>query len=227
MRRASVRAAHGVRACSSRSTGLRGADALLTPKERDARKSGAGADEATLRIRRAQAARRQQLSELYDVAPPPGGSITGAHIDAKLAAMERSGEFKGLAGTGKPLPERVRTHFGDEDAMDRMMTRVMGENNIKPESLEIRSEYRPRLKAFRLRLEQQASTGSLDANVHAALLHEMSELQQLHAAFTSAAVKDSLTFNLPISVLPRLAPTLDEELASALRCIREVGERSG
>lgn len=211
------------RACSSRTQQLRGADALLTPKQRQARGDLAGgADAATLRIQKAQLERRRKLSELYDVdAAPSGGAITGAHLDAKLAAAERAGAFENLSGAGKPLPERLRTHFGDEDAADRMMMRLMAENNVKPESMEISALYRPRLKLFRTRLRQlpppRVGTAVEDASVRAALAHEMAELQKLHAAHKTAAVKDSLTYNLPISVLPKLASTLEEEFDNAHR----------
>ena len=166
----------------------------------------------SLRIRRAQLERQKKLKELYDVEEPAGSALTGSHLDAKLAAAERAGEFKNLAGAGKPLPERLRTHFGDEDAVDRMMMRLMAENNVRPESMEISATYRPKLKAFRNRLQQIPNAASLDANVRAKLVHDMSELRRMHAAFTTAAVKDSLTYNLPINPLPKLAATLEEEI---------------
>ena len=40
-------------------------------------------------------------------------------------------------------------------------------------------------------------------------MHEMSELRKIQAAFKTAAVKDSLTYNLPINPLPKLAATLE------------------
>ena len=216
--------------CSARSARLRGADALLTPRERDARKTAPQNDAATLRIKQAQKVRQRQLADLYDIEAPAGsgsgGAVSASHLDAKLAAMERAGEFDNLKGVGKPLPERVRTHFGDEDSADRMITRIMYENNVKPESVELRARYRSRLKAFRARLLQvmpasssaaAAAATTMDARTRASLAHEMSELQKLQAAHKSAAVKDSLTYNMPINPLPTLASTLDEELASARR----------
>ena len=165
----------------------------------------------TLRIQQAQLERRKKLKELYDVEESAGSALTGSHLDAKLAAAERAGDFKNLAGAGKPLPERLRTHFGDEDAVDRMMMRLMAANNVRPESMEIKATYGAKLKAFRSRL-QQIAAASPDANVRASLMHEMSELRKIQAAFKTAAVKDSLTYNLPINPLPKLAATLEEEI---------------
>ena len=124
--------------------------------------------------------------------------------------MERAGEFKNLAGSGQPLPERVVTHFGDDDAADRMMTRIMAENNVKPESIELRNEFRPRYKAFRARLARPTPA---DARLRASLEHELGELCVLHERFRSAAVKDSFTFNLMPTPPPRPGETLEEELA--------------
>ena len=96
------------------------------------------------------------------------------------------------------------------------MLRLMAENNVKPESMEIKATYIPKLRAFRKRLQPfqlGAAAASVDAKVRASLTHEMSELTKLHAAFKTAAVKDSLTYNLPINPLPKLASTLDEELS--------------
>ena len=195
--RARARLAIYVRTCSSRSKGV---------------------DEMTLRIQRAQAARRQKLLDLYDVEMPSGSVIAGAHVDAKLSQLERQGAFKGLDGAGKPLPDRSTSHFGDDDAVDRMTMRIMAEQGVKPESLDVSSRYRPKLKAFRERLRTLADGASLDDKVRASLVHEMEELHMLYAAYTSAAVSDSLTYNLPIAGLPKLSDTLDEELTFACRC---------
>lgn len=215
--------------CSSQSKQLRGADALLTPKQREARNIDPGSDSTTMRIRKAQLERTRKLRELYDVDAPAGSPISGSHLDAKLAAAERAGEFRNLAGSGKPLPERLRTHFGDEDAVDRMMMRLMAENNVRPESMELKATYRPKLKAFRGRLREvlrempSTHSSSLHANLRASLTHEMTQLHKLHAAFKTAAVKDSLTYNLPINPLPKLAPTLEEELADMRNEIENKG----
>ena len=170
-----------------------------------------------MRIQREQAARRARLAADYDLEPPQGGSITGSALDAKLSAVERAGGFKDLSGAGKPLPERVRTHFGDEDAADRMMQRIMAENNVKPESLEIRSEYLPKLRAFRARLAQLTGPAAnpIGPSTRKSLEHQMGELRQLHASYHSASVKDTFTFNLQIGVLPKVAETLEQELARA------------
>ena len=43
----------------------------------------------------------------------------------------------------------------------------------------------------------------------------MGLLRSLLSAYDSASVKDSLTYNMPITQCPKLADTLDEEIAAA------------
>lgn len=203
----------GARSISSRLEGLKNAASLMTPEQRAKQ---AKTDEVTLRIQKAQRERRRMLKEQYgelvDEPTPGGGGVTGSALDAKLTQLEKQGAFKNLKGAGKPLPHRAATHFGDEDAADRMFQRIMAENNVKPESVELRLEYLPRFKAFKARLQQMPAPG---ASRQKALQVEHAELLALHHRFTGAAVKDSFTFKIGIPALPKLLPTLEEELAQA------------
>jgi hypothetical protein len=114
---------------SSRSELLRGARALQTPEDRAKReRDSVGAaqraanyerDDVTARILREQAARHARLADDRADTASGGGGVTNLALEAKFAQMEREGEFKNLAGSGKPLADRPATHFGGEDAMDR------------------------------------------------------------------------------------------------------------
>ena len=44
---------------------------------------------------------------------------------------------------------------------------------------------------------------------------EMAHLRALRSAFDSASVKDALLYNMPITKCPKVATTLDEEIAAA------------
>lgn len=178
-------------------------------------------DDATARILKQQQARRARSAADPPQAPVygAGGVTTNSFFDAKFAQMEREGEFKNLKGSGKPLPHRHQTHFGDEDALDRMLTRIMAENNCIPESLEHRNEYIARYKEFRKALERSAEVHDSVATApplnRAQMEAEMNQLRALSSAFDAASVKDSLTYNMPITKCPPLAQTLDEEIADA------------
>lgn len=208
-----------------------GSQSLLTPKQREvaadrgdtartaavqyreARKAGG---DATEKILAAQRARAERLKREYDgeYATTGGGGVTNIALEAQFAQLERRGEFKNLAGVGKPLPERQHTHFGDEDAADRLMSRIMAENNVKPESVVLRSEFMARLKAFRQELAQAASAAERAGKTlsRAGFEFELQELRVLRKAFDDASLKDTFTFQgLPIRKLP-VVVSLDEEL---------------
>lgn len=213
------------RLCSS--DAIRGSQSLLTPKERHAqRERGAGAQTAaaqyqeakkgdkTEAILAAQRARRERMLRDYDGEHDSsgGGGVTNIALEAQFAQLERAGAFKNLAGSGKPLAERAATHFGDEDAVDRMMGRIMAEQNMRPESVELRLSYMARLKAFRTDLAA-AVAARCDGRPlrRAGFEAELGELHALRKQFDDASIKDSFTFSLPISKLPRVA-SLDDEL---------------
>ena len=140
-------------------------------------------------------------------------------MDVRFAQMERDGEFKNLKGAGEPLPHRHQTHFGGEDAMDRMLQRVMAEHKCIPESLETRKQYLAKYKQFRQTLERSAEVagGGAPPLKRPRMEAEMAELRALLSAFDSASVKDALTYNLPITKCPKVAATLDEEISAARR----------
>ena len=97
-----------------------------------------------------------------------------------------------------------------------MMTRIMAEQNVKPESVERRIDFVEKLKAFRQRVAQSSEVvgragKSLSRKGCEAQLKELAELTR---KFDTAAVKDSFSFNLPITKLPKLG-TLDEEIERA------------
>ena len=132
--------------------------------------------------------------------------------------MEREGEFKNLKGSGKPLPHRHQTHFGGEDAMDRMLKRIMAEHKCIPESLERRKEYLAKYKVFRDALERSAEVqggSGAPALKRPRMEAEMAQLRTMLSDFDSASIKDSLTYNMPITKCPKVAATLDEEIADA------------
>jgi len=221
---------------SGRADGLRGARSLLTPEERErhgrdtetAPQRAAAyqrlqqprqqqADEATARILQQQAARRAQFAE--DRADDSGAlPVSSSILDAKFAQMERAGEFSNLSGVGKPLPDRPATHFGGEDAMDRMLERIMAEHNVKPESVERRNSYMDLLQSFRDGMARSADVlgeGGGRKPLHRATV--TAALQQLASALKAhddAAIKDSFTYNLPIQKLPTVG-SLEEEIARA------------
>ena len=217
------------RLCSSGSASdaIRGLQSLLTPKERQAqRERGAGATAAaaqyqeakkgdkTEAILAAQRARRERMLRDYDgeYEASGGGGVTNIALEAQFAQLEREGAFKNLAGSGKPLPERVATHFGDEDAVDRMMGKIMADNNVRPESVELRLSYMAKLKTFRTDLAAGAGAAHRDGRPLRREGYE-SEIDELHAlrrAFDDASIKDSFIFSLPISKLPRVASLNDE-----------------
>lgn len=215
------------RLCTSEA--IRGSQSLLTPKQRQAqRERSAGATAAaaqykeakkgdkTEAILAAQRVRRERMLREYDgeLESSGGGGVTNIALEAQFAQLERAGAFKNLSGTGKPLPERAATHFGDENAVDRMMGRVMAENNVRPESVELRLSYMSKLKAFRKDLSAAVGAASRDGRPlrRAGFEAELNELHALRKTFDDASIKDSFTFNLPISKLPRVA-SLDDELS--------------
>ena len=234
------------RAASSKSDLLRGAQVLTTPEERTKQQTSPDHIQRAARYRQEQQAkkeqqqqqnsvddaterilRQQQARKARSAADPPqapthgaGGVTTNSFFDAKFAQMERDGEFKNLKGHGEPLPHRHQSHFGGEDAMDRMLERMMAEHKCIPESLERRKEYLAKYKLFRETLER---SGEVQGGSGAPPLKrprmeaEMAQLRSLHSEFTSAAVKDSLTYNMPITVCPKVAATLDEEIAAVRR----------
>ena len=228
---------------SSRSEGLRGVRSLLSSDERaKLEQSGAAAAEratryakrqqqqkqqqqqqgdvtsdATARILRAQRERHARMAEDRADEDGLGGSpVSMLHLDAKFAQMERAGEFKDLAGVGKPLAERHATHFGGEDALDRMLERIMAENNVLPESVERRRAYLGKLGALRERIARSVEGSGEGAQrfARARCEAEIRELRALRKAFDDAAVKDSLTYGMPILKLPEVGE-LEEEVARA------------
>lgn len=226
------------RAASSKSELLRGAQVLKTPKERaketastlqrvkryqqQQEQKRSSVDDATARILRQQQERRERSAADPPQAPVhgAGGVTTNSFFDAQFAKMEREGEFKNLKGAGEPLPHRHQTHFGGEDAVDRMLQRIMAEHKCIPESLELRKEYLVKYKEFRERLEQSAEVrgGSGAPPLKRPQMEaEMAQLHALRAKFNSASVKDSLTYNMPITQCPKVAMTLDQEIAAAKR----------
>ena len=230
------------RGLASKSELLRGARVLTTPEERAKQETDAASatqraaqyqrrkqeqaqgsvDDATARILQQQQARRAR-----SVADPPqaptygaGGVTTNSFFDAQFARMEREGEFKNLKGAGEPLPHRHQSHFGGEDAMDRMIERVMAENKCLPESIERRKEYLTKYKEFRETLERSAEVrgGSGASPLKRPKMEaEMAELRSLLSAFDSASVKDALTYNMPITKCPKVGATLDDEIAAVRR----------
>ena len=227
------------RASSSKSDLLRGARVLTTPKERANQQNGSSSalqraaqyqrrrqeeaqdsvDDATARILQQQAARRAR-----SVADPPqapiygaGGVTTNSFFDAQFAQMERDGEFSNLKGAGEPLPHRHQSHFGGEDAVDRMLERIMAEQKCIPESLERRKDYLAKYKEFRETLERsvevQGGSGAPPLK-RPRMEAEMAQLRSLLTKFDSASVKDSLTYNMPITKCPKVAATLEEEIAA-------------
>lgn len=164
--------------------------------------------------RRARSARDPPQAPIYG-----GGGVTSSFMDVRFAQMERDGEFKNLKGAGEPLPHRHQTHFGGEDAMDRMLQRVMAEHKCIPESLETRKQYLAKYKQFRQTLERSAEVagGGAPPLKRPRMEAEMAELRALLSAFDSASVKDALTYNLPITKCPKVAATLDEEISAARR----------
>ena len=236
MRRAATLLAS--RASSSKSDLLRGARALATPNEERAKTDTASAIRRATQYQRqqqeqtdatsttARILRQQQARRARSAADPPQAPIYGADkvtsvFDAQFAQMERDGEFKNLKGAGEPLPHRHQTHFGEEDAMDRMLKRIMVEHKCIPESLETRKEYLAKYKEFRETLERSAEVqgGASGAPPlkRPRMEAEMAHLRSLLSAFDSASVKDALTYNMPITKCPKVAATLDEEIAGAAR----------
>lgn len=240
MRRRAV--LHIARRASSKSDLLRGARVLTTPKESEQQQAGTtsakvlraqylrqheqtqdseAVDDATARILKQQQARRGWLADLYAAGEPThgaGGVTTNSFYDAKIAQMEREGQFKNLKGTGEPLPHRHQSHYGDEDAVDRMMHRIMAEQKCIPESLERRKEYLAKYKEFRETLERSGEVqggGRGPPLKRAKVEAEMAHLRALLSAFDSASVKDALLYNMPITKCPKVATTLDEEIAAA------------
>ena len=72
--------------------------------------------------------------EMFSVAHPhhlmPGND---AVVCVQSAMINENGDAIDVGGGGN--------HFGGEDAMDRMLERIMAENKCLPESLERRKEY--------------------------------------------------------------------------------------
>ena len=103
--------------------------------------------------------------------------------------------------------------------MDRMLERIMAEHKCIPESLERRKEYLEKYRDFREALERSAEVQGSGAPPlkRPRMEAEMAQLRSLHSEFNSASVKDSLTYNMPITVAPKVAETLDEEIAAARR----------
>jgi hypothetical protein len=228
------------RCYASKSESLRGAMQVTTPKERhknehvtdsapvraaqyQRQKEVKPVDDVTARILRQQQERRTRWQENPQLDSTYSLGVTSSFMDSKFQQMERDGEFKNLPGTGEPLPHRHNTHFGGEDAMDRMINRIMAENNVKPESVERRTEYLAKLKGFRARVEQSMEVQGPGATRkplnRKACEAEISELQRLHKLFDSAAVKDSLTWNVPIARCPRVGD-LEAEIAELRRSAR-------
>ena len=248
MRRRAV--LHIARRASSKSDLIRGARVLTTPKESEQQQAGTtsakvykvlraqyicqqeqsqdseAVDDATARILKQQQARRGWLADLYAAGEPThgaGGVTTNSFYDAKIAQMEREGQFKNLKGTGEPLPHRHQSHYGDEDAVDRMMHRIMAEQKCIPESLERRKEYLAKYKEFRETLERSGEVqggGRGPPLKRAKVEAEMAHLRALLSAFDSASVKDALLYNMPITKCPKVATTLDEEIAAARHSTR-------
>ena len=111
------------------------------------------------------------------------------------------------------------THFNDDSGLDYVMKRMLGENNFAPPSVELRKEFMAKRKEVRQALAALvASDGSveLSSRQRASLEHELGQLAELRRKFDDASIKDSFSFNLPISKLPPVE-SLEEELA---RCRR-------
>lgn len=178
----------------------------------------AQSSDATARILKQQEARRARSAADPPQAPMYGaGGVTNSFMDAQFARMEREGEFTNLKGSGEPLPHRPQSHFVDEDAVDRMLQRIMAEQNCLPESLERRKDYLAKYKEFRETLERsvevQGGSGAPPLK-RPRMEAEMAQLRSLLTKFDSASVKDSLTYNMPITKCPKVAATLEEEIAA-------------
>ena len=167
------------------------------------------------RILREQKARFERMSDRRAVAASGGGGVTRLSLDARFKQMERDGDLKNLEGFGKPLKHRHQTHFGGEDAVDRMLERIMSEQNCKPESLERKDEYMGKLRAFRKMLDASAEAGGAGKPLRRAGMEEqIAGLRVLLKHFDDAAIKDALLHRMPIYKLPAVG-NLDDEIEAA------------
>lgn len=142
------------------------------------------------------------------------GSMSTLGIDAQFAQMERRGEFKNLAGSGKPFEYGSGSPFTG-DALDEWIEKYAAREGVQRESSVLANQYISKLKAFRQRL-RHAATGGVSVTLNRQKLeYEMGELHKLHKKAEDTSITDSLAYSSGgRAFVPRLG-TLDEELAKA------------
>lgn len=140
----------------------------LTRASSSAPSSSGQAGPSTLDKAKRYAEQKESLDEEralpgeVDMSFYPVGTGLGMAAEARIQAAIAGGALEGLKGKGKPLPaEDHSAQFGRVDPLVAAVTRTMGAQNVRPQSLELRDELQRELRHLRLRLrvELEAALG--------------------------------------------------------------------
>ena len=120
-----------------------------------------------------------------------------------VCSLGEGGRIQKSGGLCKPLPNRPASHFGSEDAMDRILERIMAEHNVKPESVERRVEYLEELRAFAGARRVGRWSASEAPLRRRGMEVKMELLRSALRAYDDASIKDHSRTTCPSSSCPR------------------------